>query len=35
MAPEVIMGEAYDAKVDVWSWAIMLVELTEGQPPYM
>ena len=35
MAPEVIRGEPYDSKADVWSMGIIVLELCDGQPPLM
>lgn len=34
MAPEVLLGQEYDARVDLWSIGIILYECLFGHPPY-
>jgi serine/threonine protein kinase len=35
MNKEIINGEEYDYRVDVWSLGIILIEMCSGEPPYI
>ena len=34
MAPEVAACEAYNEKIEVYSWAVIVWEMTTGERPY-
>eukprot|EP01080_Neovahlkampfia_damariscottae_P005877 gene5877-9705_t len=35
MSPELCAGKQFNEKVDIWALGITLLELTDGEPPYM
>lgn len=35
MSPELVRGQPYDARTDVWSLGITAIECADGEPPYL
>lgn len=35
IAPEIVRHSTYDTKADIWSLGVLLIELIEGEPPFL
>ena len=34
VAPEIVMGDSYDARVDIWSLGVLCYEICTGSAPF-